>query len=104
MEISYNFIRYLLSEEIDIQPAFFAIFRECDTAGDSFVIALHVEIMAYVGIILFFVGIALAASHKFFSSSHIILRYASVTSVAFLRHDVLKFGPEFCAPSPQLPK
>ncbi len=66
MEISYNFIRYLLSEEIDIQPAFFAIFRECDTAGDCFVIALHIEVMANVGIILFFVGIALAASHKGF--------------------------------------
>lgn len=61
---SYNFIRFLLSEEIDIQPAFFAIFCESNTAGDCFIIALHVEVVADVGIILFFVGIALATSHE----------------------------------------
>ena len=64
MGISYNFIRILVSEKIDIQPAFFAIFCESNTAGDCFIIALHVEVVADVGIILFFVGIALATSHE----------------------------------------
>ena len=64
MGISYNFIRILVSEEIDIQPAFFAIFCKSNTAGDCFIIALHVEVVADVGIILFFVGIALATSHE----------------------------------------
>ena len=66
MGISYNFIRILVSEKIDIQPAFFAIFCESNTAGDCFIIALHVEVVADVGIILSFVGIAFAASHESF--------------------------------------
>ena len=64
MGISYNFIRFLLSEKIDIQPAFFTIFRESNTTSDRFVIALHVQVMADIGIILFFVGIALTACYK----------------------------------------
>ena len=81
MGISYNFIRFLLSEKIDIQPAFFTIFRESNTTSDRFVIALHVQVMADIG-----------------------MRKASVASVAVLRQEVLKLGPEFCAPSPQSPK
>lgn len=63
---SYNFIRILLSEEIDIQPAFFAIFCKSNSASNCFVIALHIEVMTDVGIILSFVGIAFAASHESF--------------------------------------
>lgn len=54
------------SEKVDIQPAFLAVFGEGDAAGDSFVVAFHVEVMADVGVILFFIRIAFATRHKRF--------------------------------------
>ncbi len=80
MGISYNFIRFLLSEKIDIQPAFFTIFRESNATGYCFVIALHVEVMADVRVIIFFVGIALTACHEslFIFPHHLEIRISNL--------------------------
>ena len=54
------------SKEVHIEPAFFAVIGEGDSAGDGFVIAFHIEVVADVRVISFFVWVALAACHKCF--------------------------------------
>ena len=54
------------SKEIHVKPAFFTIFREGYAAGDSFIVALHVKVMADVGIVLVFIRVAFTAGHKSF--------------------------------------
>ncbi len=53
-------------EEIYIQPALLAVFSEGDAAGDSFVVAFHVEVMSDVGVIIFFIRIAFATRNEGF--------------------------------------
>ena len=55
-----------LREEIYVEPTFLAIIGKRYSAGDGFVVAFHVEVMADVGVIFVFFRVALATGHKSF--------------------------------------
>ncbi len=48
-------------EEVYVEPTLLAVSGERDAAGDSFVIALHVEVMADIGVVVVFFRVAFAA-------------------------------------------
>ena len=66
MNWDFFYIPDLLSKEVHVEPAFLSVFGKRDTAGDGFVVAFHVEVMADVGIILVFIRVAFTACHKSF--------------------------------------
>ena len=62
----YVKIKILQSEEVHVEPSLLAIIREGDAAGDGFVVAFHVEVMADIGVIFVFLRIAFAARDEGF--------------------------------------
>lgn len=65
-ELSKNSSYPKQSEEVHIKPSLLAIVREGDAAGDGFVVAFHVEVMADVGVIFTFLRVAFAARDEGF--------------------------------------